>query len=166
MKTLMDALFFIIGFGAILFLAYVTTKYLAGKSATALKGRYIHILETVSLGLDKKIHLVKVNDEYILIASSGKSIEFLTKVDLQEVEREAESQKAVSGFDFKALFEKYVKSLKSKSQDRVFAGNAIEKNGAVKEEDSFRNNLDKLRSINRRVRNERGEDGDDKLNET
>lgn len=166
MKTIMDVLFFIIGFGSILFLAYVTTRYVAGKSATAMRGRYIQIMETVSLGHDKKIHLVKVNEEYILIASSGKSIEFLTKVDLKEAEKEAVPQKIGNGFDFKSLFEKYVKSLKGKSQGGSSPDIVMEKNRDIQAEDPFRNNLDKLRSINRKVRNKRGEDGDDKLNET
>jgi len=105
---LIEGLLFLLAFGSILFLAYVTTRLVAGKAARVMKGRYIEIVETVSLGMDKKIHLVKVDKQFVLIATSGKNIEFLTNVTLEDYEDLEKLEKKNNNFDFKAFLEKYM----------------------------------------------------------
>ncbi len=77
-----EVILFLLGFGAILFLTYVTTRYLAGKSGKAMKGKHLSIVETISLGADKRIHLVKAGEKHILISSTSKSIEYLTELEI------------------------------------------------------------------------------------
>ena len=67
-------------------LAYVTTKYIGGKSKKASRGNYIQVIETVSLGIDKQLILVKVGEQYVLLSSSGKNIQFMTNINLGEYE--------------------------------------------------------------------------------
>ena len=83
-------------FGSILFLAYFTTRFLGSKFENKAKGKYIRQVESVSLGPDRQLHLVKVSEQYMLIASSGKNIEFLSevRVDESKCENDSESDKS------------------------------------------------------------------------
>ena len=75
----------------ILFLAYVTTRFVGAKYVKNLRGRNISVVETVSIGLDKVLYLVKVGNEYFLISSSGKNINFLSQVDAANIVLDSEN---------------------------------------------------------------------------
>lgn len=137
-----------IGFCSLLFLTYVTTRYIGGKQNRAMKGKNISILETVSLGMDKRLHLIKAGNRYVLIASTSKTIEFLTVVDLDETVPEQETILKGNGgfFDFKSLFEKYEDIYRTKKGNR----------GGTQEDESlkdmpegrdFKSNLSRLKTI-------------------
>lgn len=149
-------------FGALLFLAYVTTRYVGSKASKALKGKYISIADTVNIGLDKQLHLVKVGESYFLISSSGKNIGFLAEVDInsETVDEVGESNNL---FDFKSLFEKYVQTFKGagKKEDKE------DKSGldVATEGEMFKSNLKKLKTINLRTGNQEKNDGDENTNE-
>jgi len=83
-----EIVLFILLFGAILFLAYVSTKIIGTKTSNSLKGKYIKIVETVNLGMDKKLHLVSAGDEYFLVASTSKDVRYLGKIELRETPQE------------------------------------------------------------------------------
>ncbi|HHW30459.1 MAG TPA: FliO/MopB family protein [Clostridiaceae bacterium] len=84
------SLLFLLVFGSILFLAYITTRLLAAKVNNTMKGRYMSIIETISLGIDKKLYLVKVSNMFILLSSSGKNLEFITVVPVENYEESTE----------------------------------------------------------------------------
>ena len=165
MNNPFEVMFFILGFGGILFLTYVTTRYLAGKSNKAMKGKHLSIVETISLGTDKRIHLVKAGEKHILIASTSKSIEFLT--DLSIGEEEASNNPADQGvqnvFDFKALFEKYMNVYKNKKSISFRPETDISANNA--EGEKFKFNLEKLKHITQKINTQIENDGDDVTNE-
>jgi flagellar protein FliO/FliZ len=69
-------------FSSILFLSYMTTRYLASKVERITKGKYLGIIETVALGKDKYLHLIKVGDGFMLLSSSGKGIELICQVEI------------------------------------------------------------------------------------
>ncbi|NSW89873.1 MAG: flagellar biosynthetic protein FliO [Firmicutes bacterium] len=79
-------IFYVLGivliFSSILFLAYITTRYLASKAGKIAKGKYLNIIETVALGKDRYLHLIKVGNDFMLISSSGKGIELLSRVNI------------------------------------------------------------------------------------
>lgn len=83
---------FLLIFGSILFLAYITTKLVASKVNNTMKGKYISVVETINLGTDKKLYLVKVSNTFILLSSSGKKLEFLTVVPIEDYEEATENQ--------------------------------------------------------------------------
>ena len=157
-ETVFSAILMLVGFGSILFLAYVTTKFIAGKSNAGIRGKYLSIIETVSLGVDKKLCLIQAADELILIAVSGKRIDFLCKVDIGELRPDSDTEKEKE-FDFKSLFEKYVslsyRNKGKKSEDLV----------SGVEDRSFSTNLDKLRSMTGRLKNQSKKDRDKSVDE-
>lgn len=150
-------------FGSILFLAYVTTRFIGNKAGKALKGKYLNIIETVSIGTDKRLHLVKVAEQYILIASSGKSIEFLTNVNLKGYQPE-EPGENVEQFDFKSVLEKYVPGLKNGLKTGI-DGSSDTRTPYQADRKVFSNNLSKLRNITANVKDATGKDGDEYTDE-
>ena len=165
MNNPFEVMFFILGFGGILFLTYVTTRYLAGKSNKAMKGKHLSIVETISLGTDKRIHLVKAGEKHILIASTSKSIEFLTDLSIgeEEASNNPKDQGAQNVFDFKALFEKYMNVYKNKKSISFRPETDISANNA--EGEKFKFNLEKLKHITQKINTQIENDGDDVTNE-
>lgn len=141
----LQVVFFLIVFGSVVFIAYVATKYIGVKASKSMRGKYIRILESVSIGLDKQLHLVKVADQYILISSSGKNIEFLTTVNMEPVEEETENDN-IQGFDFKSIFDKYLSGMKN-IQLKKNTDFAKKDDPNLIKEHVFKNNLNRLRNI-------------------
>jgi flagellar protein FliO/FliZ len=157
-----DVILFLLGFGSILFLTYVTTKYIAGKSNRAMKGKFVNIIETVSLGMDKRIHLVKAGEQYLLISSTSKSIELLSTVTLEGEETKSGEEPVIQNlFDFKSLFEKYMNSYKSKKINKSEQNSSDISINRV-EGENFRTNLERLKVITQKTA---GKDGDDTTDE-
>ncbi|SDN19861.1 FliO/MopB family protein [Acetanaerobacterium elongatum] len=57
----------------IVVLAFYSTKWLGKRVGTPLSGKYLAVVDRITLGQDKSIAIIKVNDKYLLvgIASSG-----------------------------------------------------------------------------------------------
>lgn len=147
----LSVLFFLLMFAAVLFLAFVFTRYIAGKTNQAMNGKYIHVIETVSLGLDKKLLLVKAAEQYILIASSGKNLQYLTTIKPEDLDEELSNNRSAP-FDFKAIFDKYIgnfkgsKTVKAKKEDII-----NDQESRIVPDSTFKNNLSTLRTITKRV---------------
>lgn len=158
----LQIILFLLGFGSILFLTYVTTRYIAGKSSKALRGRNIQIVETVSLGLDKRIHLVKAGSQYILISSTSKHIEFLTNVNIEEAaDKTPETPGIQNVFNFKELFDKYTSAYRNRNENLTEKDDESANEAGTRK---FRTNLGRLKSIIYRT-DQVEKDGDDNTNE-
>ncbi|HOM02068.1 MAG TPA: flagellar biosynthetic protein FliO [Acetivibrio sp.] len=152
MQTFISAVMFTIVFGSILFLAYVTTKFIGTKTNRIVRGKYIKIIETVNLGFDSKLHLVKAGDEFILVSACGKNIQILTKVQLGDYSSEEEEQ-GDNVFNFKEFFNKYAQGF-SKNREGIsfFKSESGEKDKAGSTP-VFNSNLNRLRKITASIAN-------------
>lgn len=97
---------FLIVFGCLLFIAYVTTRYIAQKTSTAMKSKHMKVIEVISLGMDKNIYLIQVGDKFILVAVSGRNIRYLT--DVQFDSNEEFVSHTDQSFDFSSIISKYL----------------------------------------------------------
>lgn len=163
LDVVLKGILFIIGFGSILFLCYITTRYIGGRSVRMMKGRYIDIVETVTLGMDKRLHLVKAGSQFILIASCGKSVEFIAKIELDDYEN-VQTNESTPVISFKNLFEKYISAYRNKAGVDKRPGNDGKTSNKA-ESNHIRNNLHKLKEINKRMSSHDVNDGDGKTNE-
>lgn len=162
-EMLISFFVFVIVFGSILFLAYVTARFIGSKSGRSVKGKNINIIETVSLGIDSKLHLVKVGEEFVLISVSGKNVQLLTKVNLDGYTEDNLSQVGNS-FDFKDIFEKYIQSFKGRQSGKGgMKPQEEDKNGS--DDNSFRSNLVKLKTITSSIGKYDTTSGDENTNE-
>ncbi len=96
-------------FGVVLFLGYVTTKLVGGKAGKMMRGKNMNVVESISLGMDKQIHLVKVGEKFIVLSTSGKNIQMLTELSPEQMgEVVAENTTENQAQQFKEIFDKYV----------------------------------------------------------
>jgi len=63
------------------FLAYVMTKFVGKKSMNIMKSKYMKVIDSLSMGFDRTIYLVKVGQQYVLMYSSTKGFEFICNID-------------------------------------------------------------------------------------
>lgn len=162
--SFLQTLYIILAFGAILFLVVVFTKYLGSKAKRTISGQFINIIESIPLGMDKQIHLLKVGDRFILIATAGKSVVYLTTVELDSSKVEETQAKSEGIFDFKGFLDKYLQNFKTKKAEKANDRNDSGEFGNDAGGDVFKINLDKLRSITSKMAKEdekdRGKDID------
>lgn len=162
-KIVLGLFSFFIFFAAILFLAYVSTKFLGTKMSRGMRGRHLKIVETITLGFDRQIYLMKVGEQLLLVASSNKNIHFLTTLDSNLVTLTEEDLKQIDkeqqmGMDnvFKNYLEMF-KGLYKKNEDTV-----SEENPST-EVNKFDHNLHKLKNIFSKINSQKN--GDEKPNE-
>ena len=152
----------LLAFGALLFLVVVTTRYVGSKAGKAMKGKYIDVVEAVSIGIDKQLLVVRAGEQYILVASAGKNIEFLTTINLDEFHADETAQNGTV-FDFKKLFEKYIQAFKNRGNLKVKeVEEDLELSG---EREVFKTNLRRLKEINNKMSKQLNDNGDERTNE-
>lgn len=159
---LISFLVFAIVFGSIIFLAYVTTKFIGNKSGRAMKGKYINIVETVSLGIEGRLHLVKVGEEFVLISVSGKNIQLLSKVNINSYSEER-SLESDNTFAFKEIFERYIQNFKGRQN--IDKDMKSEENRDRIDDNRFQQNIKKLRKITAENGKRYATGGDENTNE-
>jgi len=49
------------------FLAFIMTKFFGNKSKSAMKSKYMRVVDTMAMGFDKTLYLVKVGEQYIIM---------------------------------------------------------------------------------------------------
>lgn len=152
---------FVIVFGSIIFLAYISTKFIGSKSGRAMKGKYINIIETVSLGIEGRLHLVKVGEEFVLISVSGKNIQLLSKVQIEGYPNE-ENLESSNTFAFKEIFDRYIHNFKGR---QGFEKNLKSEEDKANTKNNFQQNIEKLRAITSRKEKRCAAGGDENTNE-
>lgn len=88
-SVFLKVLYFLIIFGIIILLAYYTTK-VVGKRVSVNAGRYMRIIDTLYMGGDRNLIIVKVKDEYLLMSGSNRGMEFIKELDGFEEDTRAE----------------------------------------------------------------------------
>ncbi|MDP4179473.1 MAG: flagellar biosynthetic protein FliO [Bacillota bacterium] len=156
--TVFKAFVYLIGFGSILFLTYITTKFIGTKVSKVSKGKHISVIDTVTLGMNKQLYLVKAGNEFILMASSGKNLEFIKEIKLDEADMD-ENIQVTNNFDFKALFDKYFQNIKNKKTENQETTNNPFSTG------NFKSNLQRLRGLSSKFGKPAENYGDDNSNE-
>lgn len=156
--------YFLILFGAILFLAYVSTKFLGAKVSRGMRGKYIKVVDSVTLGFDRQVHLVKVGEQLLLISSSNKNIRFLAVLDKSLIKLSEEDLRQLEGeqqINVNNTFKNYFEMFKNISGKN---GNITGEDNAVSETaNKFNQNLNKLKGIFSKINSEKN--GDEKPNE-
>ena len=86
MQTFFSILTIIITLGCVIFLAYVMTKFVGKKSMNMMKSKYMTVIDSLSMGFDRTIYLVKVGEQYVLMYSSTKGFECVCNVESSKID--------------------------------------------------------------------------------
>lgn len=79
------AIYYFVMFGLILAATYYVTKFLASRGLNQSKTKTMKLLETMPLGADKSLHLVKVGGQYYLIGSASKNLFLVSELDQEKL---------------------------------------------------------------------------------
>lgn len=109
MEDILLLLGMLIIFAAVLFIAWLATKFLGRKMAGASKNKLMRIVETLPMGLDRCLYLVKAGDRFFLFYATRKNMELVSeiKVDEEALAGMDEAAGNSNGFDFKRIFDFY-----------------------------------------------------------
>jgi flagellar protein FliO/FliZ len=147
----------IFAFIVVMVLLLLTTKFLAYKSKQMQKGNYMQIVETLSLGTNNRIHLIKVENEFFIVSASNKNVEFLSKVGIKDFQEQEIKNPIAEVVDFKAVLKKYTggMSFGSKAKNTepsIQSTESVQQNNVV-----FKSNLEKLRNLSYSINDHRSE---------
>lgn len=130
-STLYGILYFVFMSAIILGAAYFVTRFIAGKGFSATNNKNLKVVESISLGIDKTLLLVKVGEQYLLLGSTQKNISFLSTIDQEQLNL-VNTGEAYNNLDGES-FESYMG--KMSGADEQTGMNSVKKN------------LNKLKSI-------------------
>lgn len=156
----------IMAFIVVMGMLLLTTKYLSYKSKKLMKGNYMQIIESLSLGVNNRLHLVKVDKEFFIIAATNKNVEFLSKVNISDYVEEEVKNPISEVIDFKSVLKKYVNGFSFRNSSNTSEVNQNEpvidsrtKNSGLEPGDSvFKSNLEKLKHLSSSLNDRRGQD--------
>ena len=101
----------------ILFMLYLSLKYGGTKLRKLQNGRYMKVLDRISLSKENSIVVVKIGDKAYAISSTLKDIKILFELPSEEIIK-IESVKELPQYaDMKDLFKKHI--LKTKTKEEV-----------------------------------------------
>ncbi|NLW01872.1 MAG: flagellar biosynthetic protein FliO [Clostridiaceae bacterium] len=105
-------------FSAVLFIAWLTTRLLGRKMAGASKNKLMSVVETLQVGLDRYLYLIKTGDRFFLFYNTRKGMELVSEIKIDEEALAARDEASGSnGFNFRRIFDFYSGlSRKGKSQ--------------------------------------------------
>lgn len=105
-STLYGILYFIFMSAIILGAAYFATRFIARKGFSASNNKNLKVVESISVGIDKTLLLVKVGEQYLLLGSTQKNISFLSAIDQEQLSL-ANAEEAYNNLDGES-FEAYM----------------------------------------------------------
>lgn len=85
-------LYFLFMLAVVLAAAYYVTRYLSGKGLKKGKNKNLKVVETLPLGFDKSLLLVKAGEQYLLLGSTQKNISFISVIDQEKLAMESSSE--------------------------------------------------------------------------
>ncbi len=65
----------------VLFITYFVTRWIAGYQKTKLSAGNFEIVEGIRIGNNKYLHIIKVADKYVCIATGKDEVTFITEID-------------------------------------------------------------------------------------
>ncbi len=149
----------IFAFIVVMVLLLLTTRYLAYKSKKMLKGNYMQIIETLNLGTSNRIHLIKVDKEFFIVAASNKNVELLSQVSIKDYQEQEIKNPISEVVDFTSILKKYTNGLTFGAKNKEKVPESSKQENESENNVVFRNNLEKLKNLSNSMNNHRSENG-------
>ena len=105
-------IFLIFVFVAIIFLAYYSTKFIAGSKIKNMSKNNMKVIETISIGFNH-IHIIQVNKQYFLISSSKEGIRMLSEINGDDL---IINQDNVPTLPFEKHLKQYLNNIRTKDK--------------------------------------------------
>ena len=105
-------IFLIFVFVVIIFLAYYSTKFIAGSKIKNMSKNNMKVIETISIAFNH-IHIIQVNKQYFLVSSSKEGIRMLSEINGHDL---IINQDDIPALPFEKLFKQYLNNFKIKDK--------------------------------------------------
>lgn len=126
---------YVLIFGSILYLAYIASRLVGKKTSASMQSRHMQVVEQISLGLDRRLLLIRVGSEYFVFLCGKKEFKQVARVNLdkEEVQEQTEEKSADSPvFDFRQILDRVMnRGSKSEPKPRQQETSKPAKNEAV-----------------------------------
>lgn len=102
---------YVLIFGSILYLAYIASKLVGKKTSAAMQSKHMQVVEQISLGLDRRLLLIRVGSEYFVFLCGKKEFKQVARVNLdrEEIQEQTEGKSTDSPvFDFRQILDRVV----------------------------------------------------------
>jgi len=119
MPDFIQLLGYVLIFGSILYLAYIATRLVGKKTSASMQSRHMQVIEQISLGLDRRLLLIRVGSEYFVFLCGKKEFKQVARVNLdqEEIQEQAEEKSTESPvFDFRQIFDRIARTQKDKKE--------------------------------------------------
>ena len=120
------------------------------------------IVESLSLGTNNRLHLIKVENEFFIISVSNKTTELIGKVNIKDFAEQPLVNPITEVIDFKEVLKKYItvpgfikkqpSPIETEAENKMSIKNDTDLDGVV-----FKNNLEKLKNITNTINRQRSE---------
>lgn len=120
------------------------------------------IVESLSLGTNNRLHLIKVENEFFIISVSNKTTELIGKVNITDFAEQPLVNPITEVIDFKEVLKKYISvpgfikkqpsPIEIEAEKKVSIKSDTDLDGIV-----FKNNLEKLKNITNTISRQRSE---------
>jgi len=100
LEAVLPLIFALVAVGAVLYLSYLFSRYLAVGAAKINKSKYVKIIDRVVLGQDRLMLITMIGGKYYLIGSTSQSIQILAELDENEIVDIQNSEKAAGEGSF------------------------------------------------------------------
>lgn len=135
----------------VIFFAYITARLVGSKYMKTLKGKNISVVESMSIGFDKMLYIVKVGEQYFLLSSSGKNINFLSEINPSNINNiGSEQTRQVSNGNILNVsnFAKYLDLFKDKlSKHQKTGENELDSSKDDNKTKHIEKNVEKIKAI-------------------
>ncbi|EOC99718.1 flagellar biosynthetic protein FliO [Caldisalinibacter kiritimatiensis] len=85
LDSMLKLVFYLIAFFAVLFLSYFTSKVIGKKSSTMIKSKNISIIDSMSIGRNSRIMIVKILNSLYIVAVNENQTTVLDKIDDNQI---------------------------------------------------------------------------------
>ena len=106
-KGVIPLLLALIAVGAILYLSYLFSRYLAVGAAKINKSKHIKIVDRAVLGQDRMLLIARIGEKYYLIGSSAQSLNILTELDGKDLTETSFQEKIQDDGSFKSILKRF-----------------------------------------------------------
>lgn len=105
--------FLIVVFIGVLYLAYLSTRFVAKSKINAARGENIKVIESVFVGGQASVQLIKVGEQFFLISASKDNVVFLTEVKAEGIVENTNPEKNTE-FPFEKHLKGYISKFRNK----------------------------------------------------
>lgn len=118
LKDVLTVIFVLAMFVGILYLTYVATKFIGKRYSVSGKSfKNLKIVETVAIGADRQLVIIKTADKYLLLGSTAQQISLICELDENSISEE-QNDASFQTMSFSEALKKVTKEKFFKNSDK------------------------------------------------